>query len=484
MPECKWCHVPTQKPVFGGYCSVSCATQAGLNRMKGASRLCACSEHKQPPPPIRRVLPPIRRVLPSAFYATPKDRPSPLTEKVCSVCGSSFMGRWNRTICSYRCTTQKQRDASKARRTKGASQPLACAGCGKTFTFPRRKKYCCATCRPAKKNKRLVGPTERVCLVCSKPFVGRCNTALCSDECKKQRHRDIMKKYGTPKRKPRLCQSCGQVREFGSRGPVCRPCRGAPEKKQRAKCACGRGIRRDGGRECSTCRRKPSMQLPTERECPCCKKPFTSVQALYCSRGCRVLAQGRRQNARESAAVRERAAAFVPFERVCARKDCENIFPVTYFNQTQKFCCRGCSHRFQRSRGKARRLKNNPAFRVKTRISSRIRDVLRRNGLAKKNSTLKYLGCTLLQLREHLEKQFDSRMSWENYGPRGWHVDHIIPMAAFDVSKPDHVALCSHFHNLRPLWWDENEAKAADVNVALVCSAFLIRLVDAGVIEV
>lgn len=75
-------------------------------------------------------------------------------------------------------------------------------------------------------------------------------------------------------------------------------------------------------------------------------------------------------------------------------------------------------------------------------------------------------------------------MSWENYGPRGWHVDHIIPMASFDVSKPEHVELCSHYLNLRPLWCDENEAKSAEVDVSLTSPAFLPRLVDAGVIEI
>jgi hypothetical protein len=109
---------------------------------------------------------------------------------------------------------------------------------------------------------------------------------------------------------------------------------------------------------------------------------------------------------------------------------------------------------------------------------------MKRQGSTKNAPTIRYLGCTTRQFREHLEKQFDSRMSWENYGLRGWHLDHIIPMAAFDMSKSEHRDLCSNYLNLRPLWWDENEAKADEVDVSLVCSAYLIRLVDAGVIEV
>jgi hypothetical protein len=46
-------------------------------------------------------------------------------------------------------------------------------------------------------------------------------------------------------------------------------------------------------------------------------------------------------------------------------------------------------------------------------------------------------------------------MSWANYGSF-WHIDHIIPCAAFDPSKPNHLKWCWHHKNLRPLPATEN----------------------------
>lgn len=47
-------------------------------------------------------------------------------------------------------------------------------------------------------------------------------------------------------------------------------------------------------------------------------------------------------------------------------------------------------------------------------------------------------------------------MSWENYGVRGWHVDHIIPCAFFDMLDEHHQRLCFNWVNLRPLWGRDN----------------------------
>jgi hypothetical protein len=50
-------------------------------------------------------------------------------------------------------------------------------------------------------------------------------------------------------------------------------------------------------------------------------------------------------------------------------------------------------------------------------------------------------------------------MSWENYGYRGWHLDHINPCAAFDLTIPEQQKRCFHYTNLQPMWWKQNIAK-------------------------
>jgi hypothetical protein len=52
-------------------------------------------------------------------------------------------------------------------------------------------------------------------------------------------------------------------------------------------------------------------------------------------------------------------------------------------------------------------------------------------------------------------------MSWATYGFRGWHIDHIRPCAAFNLSDPEQQKVCFHFSNLQPLWAPENLSKGA-----------------------
>ncbi len=51
----------------------------------------------------------------------------------------------------------------------------------------------------------------------------------------------------------------------------------------------------------------------------------------------------------------------------------------------------------------------------------------------------------------YIESKFTGSMCWENYGRYGWHLDHIMPCAIFDLSKPEHVKRCFHFSNYQPL---------------------------------
>ena len=69
------------------------------------------------------------------------------------------------------------------------------------------------------------------------------------------------------------------------------------------------------------------------------------------------------------------------------------------------------------------------------------------------------LGCSAEQLRTHLEEKFTDGMSWDNYGYRGWHIDHIRPCASFDLTDPQQQLECFHYTNLQPLWAEDNFKK-------------------------
>ncbi len=70
-----------------------------------------------------------------------------------------------------------------------------------------------------------------------------------------------------------------------------------------------------------------------------------------------------------------------------------------------------------------------------------------------------YLGCSLSALVEKFEHQFEDGMSWDNFGARGWVIDHILPVSRFDFRKITHIRRACHYRNLRPCWEAENIRK-------------------------
>jgi len=94
-------------------------------------------------------------------------------------------------------------------------------------------------------------------------------------------------------------------------------------------------------------------------------------------------------------------------------------------------------------------------FRIKHYLRSRLRKALK--GINKSKSTRKLIGCSIEQLKNHLESQFKPGMSFSNYGK--WHIDHIKPCFSFDLSKAEEQAKCFHYTNLQPLWAEENLRK-------------------------
>jgi hypothetical protein len=90
-------------------------------------------------------------------------------------------------------------------------------------------------------------------------------------------------------------------------------------------------------------------------------------------------------------------------------------------------------------------------------ISSRIKTALKNN--SKSLHTMELIGCSIKELKEHLEKQFKPGMTWNNHGLYCWHIDHIIPCCNFDLTKIEEQKKCFHYTNLQPLWAKENLTK-------------------------
>jgi len=120
-------------------------------------------------------------------------------------------------------------------------------------------------------------------------------------------------------------------------------------------------------------------------------------------------------------------------------------------------------HRIIRKNARIKR-KSNPRGKLNINMSRGIWESLKGSKAGRHWEVL--VGYTLNKLKQHLERQFKQGMTWENYGKYGWHIDHIIPIAAFNFEKPEDIDFrkCWALKNLRPLEAKENLRKQAKID--------------------
>jgi hypothetical protein len=101
------------------------------------------------------------------------------------------------------------------------------------------------------------------------------------------------------------------------------------------------------------------------------------------------------------------------------------------------------------------RKKVDEKFRIMSNIRTRIHNVLKQN---KTDTTDKLLGCNKTQLIQWLAYQLYDDLTWDNYG-EVWHIDHVIPLAFFDLIDKRQQLLAFNWSNLRPLYANKNLEK-------------------------
>ena len=77
---------------------------------------------------------------------------------------------------------------------------------------------------------------------------------------------------------------------------------------------------------------------------------------------------------------------------------------------------------------------------------------------------VKDLGCSIEDFKKYIESKFQNGMSWENYGHDTWHLDHITPLDAFNLSDRNQFLVASHYTNYQPLWAKDNYSKSNTIN--------------------
>ena len=109
-----------------------------------------------------------------------------------------------------------------------------------------------------------------------------------------------------------------------------------------------------------------------------------------------------------------------------------------------------------REKNKMRR-KTDVQYKLSIGLRDRLRKSVKNNW--KNGSAVNDLGCTIDELKKYLESKFQPRMTWDNWTTHGWHIDHIKPLASFDLTDRQQLLEACHYTNLQPLWAKDNLTK-------------------------
>ena len=100
---------------------------------------------------------------------------------------------------------------------------------------------------------------------------------------------------------------------------------------------------------------------------------------------------------------------------------------------------------------------------LKGKLTDNIRNSVRNSlkGSKKGRHWENLLGFTVEQFKEHFEKQFNDGMNWNKFMKGEIHIDHIVPVSAFNFKKPEDIDFKKAWtlKNLQPLWAPENLKK-------------------------
>lgn len=99
---------------------------------------------------------------------------------------------------------------------------------------------------------------------------------------------------------------------------------------------------------------------------------------------------------------------------------------------------------------------NDIDYRIASNLRSRLLKALKENW--KSGKTIELLGCSIKELRLHLENKFNENMNWNNYATY-WEIDHIKKCSSFNLSNPKEQKICFNYTNLQPLEKSINRCK-------------------------
>ena len=223
------------------------------------------------------------------------------------------------------------------------------------------------------------------------------------------------------------------------------------------------------------CESKYKINKREMQVCPICGKLFFNKKSQTCSMGCRSELMRfntyKRKNKLNDISYNEYLKLLSQDEENKNKKRENSIKVVTsngairYYN-VDKFVYKGNEKEYLKKYAKAHtkqtyqkhkeRMKNDDVYRLKHKIRNFIYSSFVRRSAPKNDRTESILGCSFMDFKKHIEKQFKEGMTFDNYGE--WQIDHIIPLST--ANTIDEVKKLCHYTNLQPLWASENRKKS------------------------
>lgn len=174
--------------------------------------------------------------------------------------------------------------------------------------------------------------------------------------------------------------------------------------------------------------------------CIICTKSFLSKKGVKCcSNECRSALNNLNNK-----------STYLPSSYINTCSSCKKQFT----SRRKRTTCSPICYQTYKSKYIRNRYKTDSQFKIANILRSRLNKAIQ---FSKTGSAVKDLGCSIEQLKIYLESRFVSGMTWDNYGE--WHIDHIKPLASFDLTDYQQLKEACHYTNLQPLWAVDNLRK-------------------------
>ena len=152
-------------------------------------------------------------------------------------------------------------------------------------------------------------------------------------------------------------------------------------------------------------------------------------------------------------------------------KFCKNIYNKNYYieNRDSALECRKkykLKNRRKINEHNKNRIKSDFNFKLACNLRSRTYKAFKSQNVRKTNKTFNLLGCSHLFFKNWIVHQLYGIMTIENYA-FVWQIDHILPIASFNLLDENDMKKCFNWINLRPMYIKDNIVKGDKIDYHL-----------------